>query len=375
MGKCLITKLNGSVQNDSLLRIGEFVVKVSKVESPTADSQRFCVRNTKDSQLRIIGDGHFTNETLSENKGKVMDIVANTETLVYYSNGDYEIVVSEKYSLSYIGISLSTNWKAFEGKLSFGIESLKYSPNITNIYLFNAQVTGDISVLGKLTGLTKAELSNTQVTGDISVLGKLTGLTGIYLTNTQVTGDISVLGKLTGLTGIYLSNTQVTGDISVLGKLTGLTGIYLSNTQVTGDISVLGTLTRLTDIPDISYTKVTGDISVYRNTKVNQIRLVGTSVYGDLSVLPNNVLWVQGRNTGTFTWTGIKNRTNILALEMCKCNNIDALLNDMATLEAKFVGEQIWYKTISLIGTRTSASDAAVQTLQSKGYTVSITPA
>ena len=37
MGKCLITKLNGSVQNDSLLRIGEFVVKVSKVESPTAD--------------------------------------------------------------------------------------------------------------------------------------------------------------------------------------------------------------------------------------------------------------------------------------------------------------------------------------------------
>lgn len=283
MGKCLITKLNGSVQNDSLLRIGEFVVKVSKVESPTADSQRFCVRNTKDSQLRIIGDGHFTNETLSENKGKVMDIVANTETLVYYSNGDYEIVVSEKYSLSYIGISLSTNWKAFEGKLSFGIESLKYSPNITNIYLFN--------------------------------------------------------------------------------------------TQVTGDISVLGTLTRLTDIPDISYTKVTGDISVYRNTKVNQIRLVGTSVYGDLSVLPNNVLWVQGRNTGTFTWTGIKNRTNILALEKCKCNNIDALLNDMATLEAKFVGEQIWYKIISLIGTRTSASDAAVQTLQSKGYTVSITPA
>ena len=375
MGKCLITKLNGSVQNDSLLRIGEFGVKVSTVESPTADSQKFSVRNTKDSQLRIIGDGYFTNETLSENKGKVMDIAANTETLVYYSNGDYEIVVSEKYSLSYIGISLSTNWKAFKGKLSFDIESLKYSPNITIIYLFNTQVTGDIFVLGKLTGLTKADLSNTQVTGDISVLGKLTGLTGIYLSNTQVTGDISVLGKLTGLTDIYLSNTQVTGDISVLGKLTGLTGIYLSNTQVTGDISVLGKLTGLRDIPDISYTKVTGDISVYRNTKVTQIRLVGTSVSGDLSVLPNNVLWVQVRNTGMFTWTGIKNRTNILALEQCKCDKIDAFLNDMATLEAKFAGEQSWYKTISLIGTRTSASDAAVQTLQSKGYTVSITPA
>ena len=35
----------------------------------------------------------------------------------------------------------------------------------------------------------------------------------------------------------------------------------------------------------------------------------------------------------------------------------------------------IYLKTISATGTRTSASDAAVQTLQSKGYTVSITPA
>ena len=306
MGKCLITKLNGSVQNDSLLRIGEFCIEVSKVESPTADSQKFSVLNTKDSQLRIIGDGYFTNETLSENKGKVMDIAANTETLVYYSNGDYEIVVSEKYSLSSIGIFLSTSWKAFNGKLSFDIESLKYSPNIIRLLLSNTQVTGDIAVFGKLTGLRNLELASTQVTGDIAVFGKLTGLT---------------------------------------------------------------------DIPNITGTKVTGDISVYKNTKNKQLQFEGTSVYGDLSVLPNNVLWVQGRNTGTFTWTGIKNRTNILALEQCKCNNIDAFLNDMATLEAKFVGEQIWYKTISLIGTRTSASDAAVETLQSKGYTVSITPA
>ena len=329
MGKCLITKLNGSVQNDSLLRIGEFCIEVSKVESPTADSQKFSVLNTKDSQLRIIGDGYFTNGTLSENKGKVMDIAANTETLVYYSNGDYEIVVSEKYSLSSIGIFLSTSWKAFNGKLSFDIESLKYSPNIIRLLL-----------------------SNTQVTGDIAVFGKLTGLQTVFLSNTQVTGDIAVLGKLTGLQNVLLNNTQVTGDIAVLGKLTGLT-----------------------DIPNVSGTKVTGDISIYKNTKASQLQFQGTSVYGDLSVLPNNVLWVQGRNTGTFTWTGIKNRTNILALEQCKCNNIDAFLNDMATLEAKFVGEQIWYKTISLIGTRTAASDEAVQTLQSKGYTVSITPA
>ena len=329
MGKCLITKLNGSVQNNSLLRIGEFAVKVSKVESPTADSQKFSIRNTKDSQLRIIGDGYFTNESLTENKGKVMNIAASTETLVYYSNGDYEIAVSEKYSLYSIGIFLSTNWKDFKGKLSFDIESLKYSPNITKL----------------------------------------------FLENTQVTGDIATLGKLTGIQVVFLANTQVTGDIAALGKLSNITQVSLAYTQVTGDIAVFGRLTNLTDIPSLNNTKVTGDISIYRNTRKNRLLFTGTSVYGDLSVLPNNVLWVQGRNTGTFTWTGIKNRTNILALELCKCDNIDAFLNDMATLEAKFASEQIWYKTISLIGTRTSASDAAVQTLQQKGYTVSVTPA
>ena len=161
----------------------------------------------------------------------------------------------------------------------------------------------------------------------------------------------------------------------MFGKLTGLRNLDFASSKVTGDIAVFGKLTGLSDIPNVTNTKVTGDISVYKNTKVRQLQFEGTSVYGDLSVLPNNVLWVQGRNTGTFTWTGIKNRTNILALEQCKCNNIDAFLNDMATLEAKFISEQIWHKTISLIGTRTSASDAAVQTLQSKGYTVSITPA
>lgn len=351
MGKCLITKLNGSVQNDSLLRIGEFCIKVSKVESPTADSQRFVVNNSKDAQLRIIGDGYFTNETLTENKGKVMNIAANTETIVYFSNGDYEVIVSEKYSLTQVGIHTRTSWITYKGKLSFDIDSLKYSPNISFL-----------------------PLSNTQVTGDIAVLGKLTGLTHLFINNTKVTGDIAALGKLTGLRSLLLSNTKVTGDIAALGKLTSITQLFFTDTNVTGDIAVLGKLTNLNDIPNVVNTKVTGDISVYRNTKSSQIRLVGTSVYGDLSVLPNNVLWVQGRNTGTFTWTGIKNRTNILALEQCKCNNIDAFLNDMATLEAKFASENIWHKTISLIGTRTSASDAAVQTLQSKGYTVTITP-
>ena len=98
-----------------------------------------------------------------------------------------------------------------------------------------------------------------------------------------------------------------------------------------------------------------------------------TGLTGDMGTLPDNILFFTG-GSGMFTWT-TSSRTYILATEMARCNKIDDMLNDMAAKTAKFAGDEVWYKSISLIGTRTSASDAAVQTLQSKGYTVSITPA
>ena len=125
----------------------------------------------------------------------------------------------------------------------------------------------------------------------------------------------------------------------------------MSDTQVSGDIANLKNLTALTRI---EFKNVTG-------------------LTGDMGTLPDSILFFTGGN-GNFTWT-TSSRTYILATEKIKCDKIDDMLNDMATKTAKFAGEQAWYKTISLIGTRTSASDAAVATLQKKGYTVSITPA
>ena len=125
----------------------------------------------------------------------------------------------------------------------------------------------------------------------------------------------------------------------------------MSSTQVSGDIAALKNLTALT-------------IMEFKNV---------TGLRGDMGTLPDNILFFTG-GKGNFTWT-TSSRTYILATEGAHCDRIDDMLNDMATKTAKFAGDEAWYKTISLIGTRTSASDAAVQTLQSKGYTVSITPA
>ena len=70
MAKCLVTKLNGSVDNNELLRIGEMRIKVESVESPTIGIQGFDVGFTNPTTVEIVGDGYFTNDNLTENKGK-----------------------------------------------------------------------------------------------------------------------------------------------------------------------------------------------------------------------------------------------------------------------------------------------------------------
>ena len=138
-------------------------------------------------------------------------------------------------------------------------------------------------------------------------------------------------------------------------------------------------LTALTGL-DISSTKVSGDIAniyfaIRGTTKTFNIAYCD-NLSGDLASIPNNILFLNNsEGNSKFTWTKGSSRTNILACAKLHCTNIDDMLNDMANMTASFAGQEVYYKTIGLIGTRTSASDAAVQTLQSKGYNVSVTPA
>ena len=215
----------------------------------------------------------------------------------------------------------------------------------------NMHTYGDISALKNLTSLTNFNGNSTNVSGDIANLKNLTSLTNLYIGGTNVSGDIANLKNLTSLTNLDGSNTNVSGDIANLKNLTNLNSLRFTSTNVSGDIANLKNLTKITNM---EFKNVAG-------------------LTGDMGTLPDNILFFTG-GSGKFTWT-TSSRTYILATEKAHCDKIDDMLNDMATKTAKFIGEQAWFKRIELIGTRTSASDAAVQTLQSKGYTVSIIPA
>ena len=329
MGKCLITKLNGSVSNDKLLKLGEMRFYFKKEDKySNVLNHGISLTFAENTTISVVG-GNFVDKTDNSNLGTTLSFEADVNKNIFVSNENCYISVN-KYLL--------LNISAVDGEdktvCYFSIDDLKYSSKINNIYSLSSQVTGDIANLKNLTALTKINLYGSQVTGDIANLKDLTALTKINLYGTQVTGYIANLKDLTALANIDLSGSQVTGDIAAFTNMSELKELRLN---------------------------------------------VPTSlVLGELSSLPTKLLFYSANRANKFTWNNTRSISySIVALEnVVLGESVDKALNDLASCTNKNTDSNpSWYKVINIIGTRTSASDTAVQALQSKGYTVSITTA
>lgn len=376
MNKCLVTKLNGVVDNSSILRIGEMRFYVSKVDSATDKTQGFAIKVNKPVKLEILGEGYFTNKELTNNLGKTITIDVSNQN-VFVSNNDVVIAVLDKYSITDIlGYYIGAIGGSYSKNKKFDIEGLKYSANLNQIQFVDSQVFGDITNLSKLTKLTTLELGKTNVEGDIKALTNLSLLTSVSLNLTKVYGDISCLKAMTDLTSVDLLFSQVSGDISALSKLTKLTTIRMYETNVSGDVNALSNLVKLQYFlaPNTS-----GDISALsRLVELKEFSSKSSTIVGDLATLPSSCYAFGASNYkgNGFTWSSRASSSNIISIAGSpKIENIDKMLQDLAQCQAAIPDKPGTYNVISATGTRTSASDAAVQTLQSKGYTVSITPA
>lgn len=288
MNKCLVTKLNGVVENNSILKIGEMRIIMKKIASPSYMSQGFTVTFTEDVLLEIIGDGYFTDGTLSNNTGKTKKFFANQMASFWVSNGDYEISIPNKYA-------------------------------IANIYFFPMPENGTMS--------------------EEQLYSKAT--------------DLSYFKYSKKMTSISLPSKESTGSLDDLAECLSLTTIALSKaTNIYGNISSLSNLTALKILTLIDNPKITGD----------------------LASLPGNVVFIDAQNGGIFSWVTTRpSSANIISMRLVNLGTyVDNMLINQANCTAP--SDQT-NKTIQCEGTRTSASDSAVQTLQSKGYTVSVIPA
>ena len=313
MGNCLVTKLKGVVDNDNILKLGEIRFLTSKSDS----INRCYLSFTESTTVKIINDGHFYNSTTSD-LGKDLSLSAQQSSVGTKVSPGSLIQINNKYALA------SISFGTLENKIS--LAELKYSP-LVYLYAEKDNIEGDISNLA----------------------GRQMDFLNI-LNNPSVYGDIAVL-KGMPLTVLQLNGTQVTGDVSAL-KGMALTIVQINNL-------------------------ITGDISNLSSVKAEEISAMNLS--GDLSTLTSTTLHhVSSKGVNPFTWKGERDSSlKILSLWKTRMNeDVDKMLVNQAKCQVGCnYDSPSWYKTIQIIGTRTSASDAAVATLQRKGYTVSVTPA
>lgn len=325
MSKCFITKLQGVVNNPSLLKLGELRIGFSNNDNQS-NIQSIGIGVTNPISLEILGDGYFTDAKGNENHGKTMNFSYSSNSVNIVGTNTLSII--GKYYLNTLSVSSVQTNIAY-----FSIDDLKLSKN-----------------------LSKINLNSKNITGDIASLGNLTELNFLSFYGSKVVGDIASLGNLTKLTTLNLSNVAVSGSLNILSKLLKLQSLNISYTNIIGNIDVL-----------------------YSNSKLTEFMAVNTDISGDLAKLPESCrfLAITNKNNTPFTWSTRSASSKIIAISSKpKITNIDKMLQDQAQCQVGFTSSDIEsYKTISCIGNRTSASDAAVQTLQSKGYTVSITPA
>ena len=351
MGKCLVTKLNGVINNDSLLARGEMRVKFYNETNPTKRSRTLRLGTKGQITLKIVGDGYFTDENLTANLGKSV-VVNNEIKSVFVSNSDLEVSISDKYNFYTISdVTVPHEIARPDSNRVVNLNDLKYSKLLQQISFTSSRIEGGLDSFSNLLNLTVLALSNSY--GNINSLGNLTNLTALQLFGKDIFGNLSSLANLSKLTDLDVRETSVMGDISSLAALKALSTFNVPN--VTGDISTLKTCVELTSL-----------------------KFYKANISGDLAVLPNkvNYLYLGESKDSSFSWSSRNSAAKIIAIwGSPKISNIDKMLQDQAACVTGIdSSSDIYYKTISATGTRTSASDAAVQTLQSKGYTVSITP-
>ena len=356
MNKCFITKLPSSVDNNTLPVLGQLKINWLKQNTLTDNDARAIDLQTNDSITVKVYGAHFTDNTLASNIGNTKIITAADGVASLYVSNDTDAVltIDNKYSLS--RLSFEHNDKMMLSKpVYFDIEDIRGCTNIHWLYLSGTQVSGDISELSNLTNLENLRAANTQISGDISAVSNAINLNDLRIGNTQVSGDISAVSNLTKLLYLELYKSQVSGDISAVSNLVNLITLSLDNSQVSGAVDNLVGLTKLVDLTGL------------KNLPLN----------GDMSKIPINAKFISqsGRKiTTNFTWTANgRQNAKLLAMEgpvPFDTASMDNMLIDQAACTFNPVASMPWYSVISCSGIRTSASDAAVATLQSKGVTI-----
>lgn len=308
---CLITKLKGTVNDDSLRKINEFYFDVDNLSA----NKSITLSALTSGEARISGDGYFS-DNIGGNKGKSLNLTEGDNTLYLPSGKSFRLFSPQDvYQIVAENANPANSIKIYT-------EQLKYT-KLSTLSVQGITLVGDIANLPT----TLANLYVNMVGNEDYLYGKLSSLP--VLSNAKI---------------IQLNYTSVTGNLTDLIKFPNATALNFTGTKITGDISALNSLTSL--------------------KTYNQQYVTGLS--GDLSQLTYLTKFVCSSGSNTFSWSGTKSGDALVLQGVNLGNDVDKYLQNMVSLSDGSV------KSITIYGEKTAGSDSAVSTLKERGYTISV---
>lgn len=200
MANCLVTKLNGIANNETIEKIGE--IKAGLV----AGNYSITTAGSSNNTVRLTGNAYFSDSTYSENKGQSI-------TFENPSNWNTVYIVANGYANVFFNLYSNTVFRC-DKKLDIDPSRFRYASTLRSDLMLISDNKASLSdFLGMVT--ISSVLYTNAFTGDISGISKCTELTMIALLNDNISGDLSSVRNISNLTSLSLYG-NITGDASLL---------------------------------------------------------------------------------------------------------------------------------------------------------------
>ena len=311
--ECLVTKLKGTVNDDSLLPLGGMFLKVVQDSGAQANQRALIFMTTKSTELSVVGGANnFVSSDMVSNPKNTIKVNAYESVNTHCKDGDYNILLKDKYSLLDLG-----SWSTPLCTVGFNIEDLAYCKSLRSISANESQgnVEGDLSALAGLP--LRYVAIGSKVTGDIKVINDIvwnetTEVGGgapaafkVFSKNKEIVGKISELKTNTILTNLgFNGQTGISGSLSeIAAKFPNLTNLNIPHTNITGsikDITCPLTYMGVYDCADIN-----GSLEEFVATQRSHGRTTGTCSNGGYwtgNITLNGVA-LNSSNNNSFSWT------------------------------------------------------------------------
>lgn len=301
MSDCLVTKLKGVVDDDSLRMMGDMPIRFSKNVGYSSLSQ-IDIGYQNEFDVKVIGAGNLVTSA-GDVIGKTNHYAAWETHQIFVDSDVEEIVVSGGYGLTGIGYAADIR----SSTAVVNLKDIKYQKNAA---VLNVNSIGSAKIEG--------DISDTP-----------SGITNFLVFNCR---------ELKGT----LKDLSQTGN-----KFTSIRMVSCGG--VSGDLADLANLNSLSFLQVATCGKITGD----------------------LSKLPNSLKTLNLYGHSTISWEGTRPPSAYIMsiLDAHLGTYLDAALINLAQC-TNWEGTG---KSMLLYGKRTSASDAAIASLQSMGWTVNVT--